>query len=335
MSESRTQDHYEIVTSFWQSLRAADELHLRAARRQAVRRRRLRTLALAIIVVLGLAAAAFAIRALVFGSDAPPTFNSSKAAGLGAIKPGTVKLLELTVKDPDGGSRWGMRVFSTRRGYGCYQVGRLVGGELVALGIDGAFGNDGRAHRLPIERHGCGGTDDVGHLRFTALAPVTDASASLAEDRCLDRERARAAKLALHNAERYLGQARRHDDANAIVEGRRQVRAAKRRRDHSHECPPGALRLVVAGAAGPAASSVELRIGRQHAVEKVRARDGGAFLFVLRRPSEPVTTKLTARFADGRSCDLPDPVGAPHRARPKSGCDPPPGFIYRKQKRVR
>jgi hypothetical protein len=87
---------------------------------------------------------------------------------LGGIAPGTVRPLPLSVPDPQGGLPWGMRVLSTTRGVGCLQVGRLLDGRLVALGQDGAFGNDGRAHALPlstnVERLNCSFVDGHGQI---------------------------------------------------------------------------------------------------------------------------------------------------------------------------
>jgi hypothetical protein len=59
-------------------------------------------------------------------------------AGLGKATAGTVHLLPTSTPDPRGGLPWGMRVLSTTRGAGCIQVGRLLDGELVAIGQDGA-----------------------------------------------------------------------------------------------------------------------------------------------------------------------------------------------------
>jgi hypothetical protein len=335
MSDQGHQGHYEIVEDFWRLLRAADVEHVRAARRRVVRRRQLRTLALAALLVLALAAVALAIKTFVFGSDAPRTFSSPRSAGIGAIRPGTVKLLSVRTPDPNGGPPWGMRVFSTQRGYGCYQVGRLVDGRLVALGINGAFGSDGRAHRLPVDNQGCGGTDDVGHLRFTAVSPVRDASAALTEDRCLDPEGARAARSAVRNAQTYIADARGRGDQRAIQEGRRQLRRARRAQASIRVCSPAALRVIITGAAGPSATTVELTTSGQHMTEHVSAADGGAFLFVLAQAELPTAAKLEARYADGRGCLLPDPAAHPHATRPQPGCEPPPGFVYIKRKRVR
>lgn len=58
----------------------------------------------------------------------------------------TVRLLPLRVPDPGGGPPWGIRVVRTRGGLLCAQVGRVRNGELGQLGVDGAFGGDGRFH---------------------------------------------------------------------------------------------------------------------------------------------------------------------------------------------
>jgi hypothetical protein len=332
MSDQRHQAQYEIVDDFWRLLQVADVDRVRSARRRVVRRRQVRTLVLAALLVLALAAVALAVRGLVFGTDAPTTFISPQSAGIGAIRPGTVRLLGIRTPDPQGGPPWAMRVFSTRRGYGCYQVGRLVDGRLAALGIDGAFSSDGRAHRLPIDRHGCGGTDDVGHLRFTAVSPVRDSSAALTDDRCFDPERVRAARLGVRNAQRYIAGQRRRGDDRAVREGRRQLRRARHEQAGARPCPPEALRVVIAGTAGPSAISVDMTVGGRDMTERVRAADGGAFLFVLALAELPISTNLEATYRHGRRCALPDPVARPHTTAPQPDCEPLPGFIYKNEK---
>jgi len=122
-----------------------------------------------LVLVLVGAAVALASGLISFGAPAAsvPVFANPRA-GLGRIAPGTVRLLPLSVPDPHGGLPWGMRVLSTTRGVGCLQVGRLLDGRLVALGQDGAFGNDGRAHELPlstnVERLNCSFVDARGRI---------------------------------------------------------------------------------------------------------------------------------------------------------------------------
>jgi hypothetical protein len=121
--------------------------------RKLARRRwwRWRAVPAVLLLVLAGGAAAFATGLFSFGAPvkATPVFSNPRA-GLGALTPGTVRLIPIATADPQGGPAWGLRVLSTTRGAGCVQVGRLVDGKLVALGQDGAFGDDGRAHALPV-----------------------------------------------------------------------------------------------------------------------------------------------------------------------------------------
>ncbi len=70
----------------------------------------------------------------------------------------------------------------TTRGVGCLQVGRLLDGRLVALGQDGAFGNDGRAHELPlstnVERLNCSFVDGRGRIFDSVTIKSQAASAA-------------------------------------------------------------------------------------------------------------------------------------------------------------
>jgi hypothetical protein len=131
---------------------------------------RLRSLALVIAAVLVLAAGALAAGGVIqFGAPAKPTpIFSNPRAELGALTPGTVRLLPIATPDPQGGPPWGLRVLSTTRGVGCIQVGRLVDGRLGALGQDGAFRNDGRFHELPVsgsfDQFSCAALDGKGHI---------------------------------------------------------------------------------------------------------------------------------------------------------------------------
>ena len=146
------------------------EAHASARRRwPRLRASRWRVVLVMLLLVLVGAAVAFASGLISFGAPATsvPVFANPRA-GLGKIAPGTVRLLPISVPDPRGGLPWGMRVLSTTRGVGCLQVGRLLDGRLVALGQDGAFGNDGRAHELPlstnVERLNCSLVDGRGGI---------------------------------------------------------------------------------------------------------------------------------------------------------------------------
>ena len=106
---------------------------------------------IAIAIGLLLVGGAFAAGLIEFGAPehSTPAFSNPRA-DLGALTPGTVRLLALATPDPGGGPPWGLRVLSTTRGVGCIQVGRLLDGKLGVLGQDGAFADDGRFHVLPV-----------------------------------------------------------------------------------------------------------------------------------------------------------------------------------------
>jgi hypothetical protein len=334
VSEQRAQ--FEIVEQFWVALQSADARRVRAERRAAVRRRQLRTLALAVLLLLLLAAAALAVRGLIIGSDTPRTFKFSNSPALGAVRQGSTRMLGLRVADPAGGPPWGVRVFATSRGSGCYQVGRVVLGRLSALGINGAFGNDGAAHPLPVEPHGCGGLDAVGHLRFTAVSPVEDSSASLTPSTCAGPTATRAARLGVGNAHKYIAAARERGDTYAVRVGMRQLRRARHRlATLPRACPAAALRTLIAGAAGPLATHVSLTTKTGETLrEDVAAADGGVFLFVLTGTVPPGGVEIRATYRDGRQCPLSDPTG-PHRVMQPPGCALPPGFVYRNSRRAK
>jgi hypothetical protein len=157
-------------------IRARGKLHV-------VRRARVRAVVVLVLLLLAAAAAAFASGLISFGSPAVsvPVFANPRV-GLGNVAHGSVQLLPISVPDPHGGPPWGMRVLSTTRGAGCLQVGRLVDGRLAALGQDGAFGNDGLAHELPlstnIERLNCSLVDRHGRLFDSVTIKSQAASAA-------------------------------------------------------------------------------------------------------------------------------------------------------------
>jgi hypothetical protein len=124
-----------------------------------------------IAIAIGLLAVGGALAAGLIPFGAPerstPEFSNPRA-DLGALTPGTVRLLPLATADPGGGPPWGLRVLSTTRGVGCIQVGRLLDGKLGVLGQDGAFRNDGRFHVLPVNgrfnRFSCAALDANGRI---------------------------------------------------------------------------------------------------------------------------------------------------------------------------
>jgi hypothetical protein len=87
--------------------------------------------------------------AVQFGSPLADELTASRSVGEPVDPSREHSVLALRVADPAGGLPWGLRVERTTAGRTCLQVGRVDGGELGALGRDGAFSDDGRFHPLP------------------------------------------------------------------------------------------------------------------------------------------------------------------------------------------
>jgi hypothetical protein len=163
----------------------------RHRQRRRARRSRRAVLLLAALLLLVAATALAAGGVIPIGapvSDPPGAPEARPDVGTGTVVPGSVKLLPLRVADPRGGPPWGLRLTGTTRGLGCLYVGRVVDGQLGALGRDGAFHDDGRFHPFPGDLQmmgGCRTLDDARHLfvagRFGALpaAAVFDGSCLL------------------------------------------------------------------------------------------------------------------------------------------------------------
>jgi hypothetical protein len=121
-----------------------------AARRRARRRFRLGgglAVAGAAVVAGGALAATGQIE---LGSPDPPVRHSPEAAGrgIGVPRAESSRLLGVRTTDPRGGPPWGIRVFTSSRGYRCAQYGRVVDGRLVRIG------RDGKAHELALHCRG-------------------------------------------------------------------------------------------------------------------------------------------------------------------------------------
>jgi hypothetical protein len=131
----------------------------RARRRLATLSGRSRGLAaiLAALVVAGPALAAAGV--FSSGSAVLPLGRPVATVGNGIVVRGGAALTALRVADPAGGPPWGLRLTRTTRGDVCLTVGRVVRGQLGALGIDGSFGDDGRFH--PFSTNFSNGVDCV------------------------------------------------------------------------------------------------------------------------------------------------------------------------------
>ena len=110
------------------------------SRGRARRRGALALVVLALLLALGLTALVVAY--------APAGSGSRRASKLSSPPPNASpgRLLPLRAADPGGGAPWGMRIVRTSDGLLCAQVGRVSHGALGQLGLDGAYGDDGRFH---------------------------------------------------------------------------------------------------------------------------------------------------------------------------------------------
>jgi hypothetical protein len=85
------------------------------------------------------------------GSEVGGAASESGGDASNALVAASSSLLPLRAPDPRGGPPWGLRLVHTTNGLVCLQVGRLAGGRLVQLGIDGAFDDDRRRHPISID----------------------------------------------------------------------------------------------------------------------------------------------------------------------------------------
>ena len=105
--------------------------------------------------------------------------TSNQAPATSAVPVGTVSLAA-RAPDPSGGLAWGLRTIQTGPLRACLRIGRLQSGQIGVLGQDGAFGNDGRFHPIPIKTSfPCARTDASGHLFLNVFEVQIPGSAAL------------------------------------------------------------------------------------------------------------------------------------------------------------
>jgi len=110
-----------------------------------------RSNAVAFAAVLALTGGAIAVAASGVLEGSPvsePEGTPTPNAGTGIPTAGGGRVLPLRAPDPEGGLPWGMQLVQTTRGQTCVQIGRVSGGRVGQLGIDGAFRNDRRFHPI-------------------------------------------------------------------------------------------------------------------------------------------------------------------------------------------
>ena len=178
--------------------------------------------------------------------------HSHRAPGTNVAAPppvGTVQIASRTA-DPHGGPPWALRTAQTGQRRACLQIGRLRSGQIGSLGQDGAYGNDGRFHPIPVTANEhCATTDADGYLFLNVLEQDVPASAP-----------------------------------TGSVSGCRVGRGVPT----LPKCPRADLRDVAYGALGPQAVSITYTI--DHRTMTTRTGPDGAYIVVLPGSSEICTT---------------------------------------------
>jgi hypothetical protein len=288
--------------------------------------RQRRVLLIVIVVVALLAGVAVAATQIIgIGRPVPVSPITSR---LGEIVPGTTRLLTVRGADPAGGPPWGLRVFHSKRGAACVQVGRVVDGRLGVLGQDGVFNNDHRFHELPVSADSCGGLDANGQLFMAGGANTQTASgldfAGIAgvggcETR-YDRHLRTVGDLSTLRAALRL-QRQRGERAAARREERVIARYERRARLRIPLCPRADLRDVVWGFAGSRARRVIFSENGRTWALRPSPSDSGAYVLVLRGNYQHHQQLVRRTFYPG-GVVCAEGLGA----RSTAGCSPPPGY---------
>lgn len=232
--------------------------------------------AVALLALSG-GAVALAATGVLSGAPVPAETRPNPSAGNGVPVRGANLGLVTTVADPDGGLRWGARVFHTTRGQACIEVARVRAGQLGELGEDSVLGDDGRFHALPASE----------------LPP--DYGGSSGNIECV-----------------ASGQTVIFEDAHADRSGARLIPEEFAVPDVGHRRvpPTGHQRALAYGLLGPHAVSVTYRTAAGLRTVPVQGPDG-AFLIVQRagyfKDSSLVGGSIAGR-AEPRSVTVPPPV---------------------------
>lgn len=240
-------------------------------------------------------------------------------------------LTPVRTPDPDGGPPWGIRITSTSRGAACLQVGRVVDDQLVVLGRDGAFDDDGRAHVVPEGRNICVPTTADGTPILRSRGTTTTSSGL---ERCGNRlsraeyEREQRAAIALRD--QTIATARPRALAGKRLPPYRPATDDKWRSIEAAMCPEGSRRALRWGFLGPRATAASYRTADGRTTDQPIAAHGvGAYLFVRRLPDDRAgrfaalqphgTVKATFAGVGTKT------ITGPGRIRAIPGVEPPRG----------
>jgi hypothetical protein len=289
------------------------EHDLREVVRQRVHLRWYRRLRLPIrhrglaIVIAALVIAAPAVAAVGAGSGwfsagKPDVYYHDPAtSGLGKVLTKGDRLLPIRVADPDGGPAWGVRLVRTTRGDTCIQVGRVEHGQIGALGIDGAWGDDHEFHLIsPNDSLAdiCGATDAAGFGFVNQAAHGAPASVDVplynssggSADRCRD-PFVSLTPTALVGAGRKL--------PPALKKMLERVRAERLK---SPACPRHSMRTIFAGLLGPDAKSITYKTPSGQTKTEKTVGGVGAYLIVLRETRSNCADFTTTLMGGGEGC---------------------------------
>ena len=291
-------------------------------RSRAPRRGRLavgRLAAVGLTVLLAGVGVAFASGLLQVGAPAKLVERFEiPTSGFGSVTPGSPKVLELTTPDPQGGAPWGLRTFTTTRGAGCVQAGRVVDGQLGVLGADGAFADDGRLHPIPVasaSELACSALDASGHI-FANVSKNNQLANGL--------DGPEEAPSAAHREE--------HEVCAAAV-----ATPAEKSSALGRICPPSEERALYYGLLGPAAQSITYLQEGKSVTTSTSGAEGAYLIATLAKPgwhpNEPYGPGATGvlptdgpiteiHYRDGIVCHL--------KPTPDAACTPdgaPVGYV--------
>jgi hypothetical protein len=264
------------------------------------------------LVVVGPALAASGV--FNTGSTVPPAKRQVATVGNGVALRSGVELTALRVADPDGGPAWGLRLTDTSRGELCPVVGRVEHGQIGALGVDGAFHNDGLFHpyaadypNYTFDGMSCAPADAQGHGFVFDTWFGAPTSASLRGE-------------SFHGVPCF---GRWNEPAS--------IRTLHRRSGVGHlkqaVCPADEVRDIYFGLLGPDARQIAYRSANGHLNTEAVGADG-AYLVVLAHsprndpgtgsgpgPNNPPIVGIAMRSGD--NCGE---LGPQHPPRPLSDC---------------
>ena len=269
-----------------------------------LRQRGLVAVVAALVITTPTVAAVGAVAGWWAKGTSPIYYPASASSGLGKVLPKDGRLLAIRVADPNGGPPWGIRMVKTTRGETCIQVGRVVDGQIGALGIDGAWNNDHKFHEIkPNDQMAdmCGATDAAGHgfvnsANHGAVAsvdvPLINAVGALGNDRCRDPYASvTIAPLAHH--------------ARLPANVKKRLEKFERERRDDVACPLGSMRMIFAGLLGPDAKSVTYKTPAGQTQTEQTVGGVGAYLIVFKETASNCHDFSQTLFdaAGATSCD--------------------------------